>query len=227
MSSAFSLSDMLDKKCIDVAFITEHKLMHRSQHFLSSINSDFYFYNTCDANVDNYGLMRCGKAGTAILIRKSLNTIVSQVNNIDNDRIVGIEIRKNNHTPLYVFCIYMPSNSDVKCYNDVLCDVHALYAYYCKLGTVVLAGDFNAQLDTEPRCIPNQKSKLLSAFVQRNGLLPVQSLFNSNAFTYIPAKSRIDHVLTERASSHLFAKYSVADPQDIMTSDHLPIFFPN
>ena len=68
--------------------------MHRSQHFLCSINSDFYLYNTCDANVDNYGLMRCGKAGTAILIRKSLNTIVSQVNNIDNDRIVGIEIRK-------------------------------------------------------------------------------------------------------------------------------------
>jgi len=94
VSSAFSLSDMIDKKCIDVASITEHKILHRSQRFLSSINSDFCFYNTCDGNVDNYGLMPCGKAGTAILIRNSLNTIVSQVNNSDNDRIVGIEIRK-------------------------------------------------------------------------------------------------------------------------------------
>jgi len=108
----------------------------------------------------------------------------------------------------------MPSDSDMNFYNDVLCDVQALYAFYCKLATVVLAGDFNAQLDTEPRCIPNQKSKLLSAFVQRNGLIPVQSIFNSNAFTYVPAQSRIDHVLTERDSSHIFTKYTVADSQD-------------
>ena len=97
--------------------------------------------------------------------------------------------------------------------------------FYCKLSTVVLAGDFNAQLDTEPRCIPNQKSKLLSAFVQRNGLLSVQSVSNSNAFTYVPNQTRIDHVLTGRDSSNIFTKYSVADSQNILTSDHLSIFF--
>ena len=215
MSSAYCLSDMLDKHCIDIALLTEHKLLPRSQHFLTSINSEFYSYNTCDSKFDNFGVVRCGKAGTAILVRKSLNTIVSQINNINNDRIIGIEIRKNNHVPIFMFCIYMPSDSDMNFYNDVLCDVQALYAFYCKLGTVVLAGDFNAQLDTEPRCIPNQKSKLLSAFVQRNSLISVQSIFNSNAFTYVLAQSRIDHVLSERDSSHIFTKYTVADSQDI------------
>jgi len=68
MSSAFSLSEMLDKRSIDIALLTEHKLLPRSQHFLSSINPLFYAYNTCDNSLDNFGHLRCGKAGTAILI---------------------------------------------------------------------------------------------------------------------------------------------------------------
>jgi len=88
---------MLDKHCIDIVLLTEHKLLPRSQHFLTSINSEFYSYKTCDSKFDNFGVVRCGKAGTAFPIRKFLNTIVSQNNNINNDRIIGIKIRKNNH----------------------------------------------------------------------------------------------------------------------------------
>ena len=55
MSFAFSLSEMLDKRSIDIALITEHKLLPRSQHFLSSIHPLFYAYNTCDNSLDNFG----------------------------------------------------------------------------------------------------------------------------------------------------------------------------
>jgi len=45
MTSAYSLSDTLYNQRIDLALITEHKLLPRSQHFLSSINQNFYAYN--------------------------------------------------------------------------------------------------------------------------------------------------------------------------------------
>ena len=48
----------------DIALLTEHKLLPRSQHFWASITSDLFSYNTCDSNFDNFGVFRCGKAGT-------------------------------------------------------------------------------------------------------------------------------------------------------------------
>ena len=147
MSSAYSLSDTLDNQRIDLALITEHKLLPRSQHFLSSINQNFYAYNTCDSSTDNFGNLRCGKAGTAILIRKTLQKYVSRVN-ISNERIIGIELRSGNQLPLYVFCVYMPADNDVILYNETLCDIQSVFSHYCKMGTVIFAGDFNAQLDT-------------------------------------------------------------------------------
>jgi len=80
MSSAYSLFNTLDNQRIDVALITEHKLLPRSQHFLSSINQNFYAYNACDSSTYNFGNLRCGKAGTAFLIRKTLQKYVSRVN---------------------------------------------------------------------------------------------------------------------------------------------------
>jgi len=98
--------------------------------------------------------------------------------------------------------------------------VQAILSYYYKVGTVIFAGDLNAQLDTETHLPPNQKSKLLSTFIKNNNLSPLHSHFNSNAYTYVTARSRIDHVLVERTSTHLFTKYSVANPHDIITSDN-------
>jgi len=67
-----------------------------------------------------------------------------------------------NQLPLYVLCVYMPSDNDVILYNETLCDIQSVFSHYCKIGTVILAGDFNAQLDTDSRRSPNQKSKLQS-----------------------------------------------------------------
>jgi len=106
MSSAYSRSETHDKKCIDIALITEHKLLPRSQHFLDSINCNFYSLSPCDTTMDNFGHYRCGKAGCSILVRKSLRTLLSKVNNINNNCIVGIELRNHDDPPLYLFCVY-------------------------------------------------------------------------------------------------------------------------
>ena len=124
---------------------------------------------------------------------------------------------------IYVFCVYMPADNDVILYNETLCDIQSVFSHYCKMGTVIFAGDFNAQLDTDSRQTPNQKSKLLSSFIKRNRLSPLHQIFNSNAYTYVTARSRIDHILLESSASQMCTKYSVADPHDVITSDHLPI----
>ena len=217
MSSSYCLLNNPDDKAIDIALITEHKLLPRSQSFLLSINENFFSYSTFDNSVDKYGHLRCGKAGTAILIRKR----ISQISNIDNDRIVGIEIRNNHHIPLYILCMYMPSESDVNWYNETLCDVQALFSHYCNVGTVLITGDLNAQLVTDSRLSQNPKSKLLSLFVNRNGLVPAHSLFGCNAYTYVPTRSILDYVLVERAASHIITDYSVAKPEEVLTFDHL------
>ena len=70
-----------------------------------------------------------------------------------------------------------------------------LYFHITVKSAVILAGDFNAQLDTGPRWTSNQKSKLLSSFVKRNSLPPLHQLFNSNVYIYVTAGSRIDHYI--------------------------------
>jgi len=98
----------------------------------------------------------------------------------------------------FILCIFPSESVIINVNNDTLCDVQATFSYFCKLGTVCLAGDFNAQLDTESRCPPNQKSKLFSAFITRNGLIPMNTVFDSNAFTYVPSRSNLDYVLIEK-----------------------------
>ena len=219
VSPAYRLSDTLDYQPIDLALITEHKLLPRSQHFLSSIEHNFYASNTCDSSTDNSGNLRCGKAGTAIMIRKTLQKYVSHVN-ISNERIIGMDLRSGNQLPLYVFCVYMSSDNNVILYNETLCDIQSVFLHYCTLGTVILVGDFNAQLDTDSRRTPNQKSKLLSLFIKRNRLSPLHQIFNSNAYTHVTARSRIDHILIESSASQMYTKYSVADSHDVITCQY-------
>ena len=128
-----------------------------------------------------------------------MQNYVSLVNTISNERIVGIELRYNNQLPLYIFCVYMPSDSDVILYNDTLCDIQSVFSHYCKIGTVIFAGDFNAQLDTDSR------------------RTPLHQIFHSNAYTYVTARSRIDHIFIERSASQMCTKYSVADPHDVLS----------
>jgi len=103
MSSAYPLSNMLDSEKIDVALITEHKLLLRSLHFLDTINSKYKSTCSFDSDVDYFTHVRCGKAGTAILYRKDISNKATCIENIANDRISGIEIRVENCPPIFMF----------------------------------------------------------------------------------------------------------------------------
>jgi len=223
MSSAFCLSQLLDENDIDFAFITEHKLLPRSSMFLDSIHSSYYSLYTIDDSIDQYGQAKCGKAGTAILYKKSLHCIVTKIENIDNNRIIGIKLQCDNALPMYLFCIYMPACSDTVLYASTLSDVEALVTYYSTEGTVILAGDFNAQYSTHG-APENIKSKMLMNFMEKHSLMSVQYLNDElNRYTYIPKRTTIDHILIESTNKACVLDFNVMKEDDILTSDHVPI----
>ena len=93
MSSAFSLSEFLDNNDIDIALISEHKLFPKSATFLESINRQYAAYATFDTRLNQYGPLRCGRAGTAVLFKKTLNGRISRLP-IESERILGVEVHR-------------------------------------------------------------------------------------------------------------------------------------
>ena len=112
--------------------------MPHSALFMDSLHSNYCSLVTLDRSLDCYANTRCGKAGTAILINKKLMFNVQRIQNIDNDRILGVEITSENKVPLYLFCIYMPADTDRSLYRESLRDVESLFEFYSKLGNIVL-----------------------------------------------------------------------------------------
>ena len=92
MSSAGSLSDILDRRNIDIAILTEHKLKVTHKDFLNSIHSKFTSISKFDDTVDPQ--TRCGKGGVAILYNKELSFQIRHIDGIQNNRIAGLELTR-------------------------------------------------------------------------------------------------------------------------------------
>ena len=107
MSSAGTLSDILDKQSIDIAIITEHKLKDTHKDFLNSIHSNYRSLSKFDDSVDPQ--TRCGKGGVAILYRNELAFQIRQIDGIQSNRITGLELSRKNCLPVLIFAVYMPS----------------------------------------------------------------------------------------------------------------------
>jgi len=227
MSSAFPLSQLLDDHDIDFALITEHKLLERSRSFLDSINSKYQAFSTIDHSIDQYDAIRCGKGGTAIMYKKELGTKLDTISSIDNDRIIGVELKLERTLPLFIICVYMPANNDKEAYRDILNELDALFSWYSRLGDVLIGGDFNGHIFTEG--VPNSqhstsKSAMLTEFVNRNNLAPMHtSIDRLSNYTFIPNKTTLDYILMEKSSVHLTISFNIVNERDILTSDHLPI----
>lgn len=222
MSSAFALSEFLDTYDIDVALVTEHKLFPKSANFLESINPKYCSYATFDESVDQYGSLRCGKAGTAVLYKKSLKGTISQLP-LHNDRISGIEIICENDVPLYIFCVYLPACQNVNLYKTVLCDLESIMTHYSQIGCVIAAGDYNGQYLHGSKS-GNVKSQLLTRLIDSNNLISLQYAMNKpDKYTYVTTETSIDHVITGYSFSRNVRTFDIIDTADVLTSDHLPI----
>jgi len=230
MSSALTLSEALNVYCCDVALITEHKLFFSSLNFLDSINDCYFSHAVADNSIDPYSRARCGKGGVAIMYKKCL-----RIQPIENEiirnccRIAGIEINLENTGRLFVFCIYMPSDNDIKDYKLTLEQIQDLIDIYTEMGHVVLAGDFNAQIYSNSSVTKGnkRKSNLLKLFMTENHLNSATNSENMKGpqYTFIPNQTMLDHIFLDRAISSRVTECEIFDKDSFYaTSDHLLVF---
>ena len=81
---------------------------------------------TIDNSIEQYGPVRCGKSGVAIMYKKTLSYCIERVENIFNDRIIAIEVKCIDSLPLFMFCVYLPACNDLELYQSVLNDLESL-----------------------------------------------------------------------------------------------------
>ena len=82
MSSAAYLSDILLEGKIDMCGLSEHWLI---TSFFLTLSSDYDYFDKCDSS---YHI----KGGVALMWKKRLSNFIVPIN-IDDDRIVGIQLQ--------------------------------------------------------------------------------------------------------------------------------------
>ena len=73
--------------------------------------------------------------------------MVTPLENIDSDCIVGIRCNFNDNSPLFILSVYLPAASHpIEEFNEYLDYLWALYDSLSKTGFVIVMGDFDGNL---------------------------------------------------------------------------------
>ena len=129
ISSCNALINVIDTYKCDIAILSEHKLALQSYSFLETMHEQ---YLPCPNISNNYTsfINDMNIPLVAILIKKDLMFSITEIQNINNNRIVGIELKsEDNCVPLYIFGVYLPADGDLNKYNDCIDKMDALYNY--------------------------------------------------------------------------------------------------
>ena len=219
MSSASSLSKLLDDKNIDIAFISEHKVREQQDTFLNSVHSIYSAFTLCDASVGPSA--RCGKGGVAIMYRKSCQFTISPLNIHINDIVVGIQIDCKYLRPIYAFSLYLPSvNYSYEDYAECIDSLQVLYDTFSESGLrlVLFCGDFNCDI-YKPAARDNRLQKLLD-FMEYTNMQPVTP---TDQYTFRPTCKVLDYNMIDKNRTDLILKSNVINDDICHVSDHLPI----
>ena len=228
MSSAYSLSCLLDENDIDIALLSEHKLFNYSSEFLKSINTK-YDYVSVEQSYDNpYSKAKCGQGGVAIMFKKSLSGRIAHIDHIKNERILGIELKptEKEYESVYVFSIYLPAQNNITDYRDTISELEAISSFYLKEGNLVVGGDCNAQiLSSRVTHGSLYKSRAFTDFLNSLNLISVNmsNIKNGPDYTFCPNKTMLDHILINEGYFSEVIQCYILTEDKILTSDHLPI----
>lgn len=217
MSSAGSLSKLLDIYEIDFAFISEHKLRNEHKLFLDSVHRNYHAITLCDSsNISGAG---CGKGGVAIMYRTGCQFSVSPIDIYDNSRILGVKIDQRSARPIYAFSVYMPSvNYSTAEYHECFQRLQNLYDSYSDIGTVLFLGDFNC--DIYKASSSDGRQQIFSSFLETRQLSVVPL---EGSFTFRPTYKMLDYVIINKHQHNLIENNSAIDKDICTVSDHLPI----
>jgi exonuclease III len=94
----------------DVLCIQEHYMCEDYVNFLHTMSSNHRCFARCASYYDDNDIM-VRKGGVAIFWKMDLNCVVTKLDDIDNDRIIGIKILQHDVKALCVFNVYLPSSN--------------------------------------------------------------------------------------------------------------------
>ena len=224
------LSKMLDNYNVDIAILSEHKLLPQSKEFLDSVNNNYSSYVKTDSSIDPYKSFSRGKAGISILYKKSLSPLLSHIDDMESDRLFITEVKVKHSTPLYIICAYMPAENNLTYYSDTLSELQTRLEFYSGRGKVIVAGDLNAHVPwpVNDTALSGSisKSQILTQMIHTYHLSPLEltSLCSGPRYSFIPTKTMLDHILVDRSVERCAIDCRVvSDGEWVLTSDHLPI----
>jgi endonuclease/exonuclease/phosphatase family metal-dependent hydrolase len=233
MSAANYTSDLLNN--CDVLCLQEHHLFPETGGFLKTLDPKYRAEVDYDRINHNLGNIRVRKGGLAIMWRRDLDYCVAKLElpaSDHSDRIMGISMQVNGMVPIYIINVYLPSsNYPMECYREVCSLLHVVCETYAGKGILILAGDFNGQINSErfgPRI--NTRGYCLQEIMTFHNLYSTVShgTCAGPVYTYLPDSdlifpSQIDHFLVPIEYGHLIVTSIVHGDDALNTSDHLPI----
>ena len=90
---------------------------------------------------------KAGHGGVALLWKISLDNYVSPLEDIDSDRIAGIQCYFSGYDTLYILGIYLPSSSlNTEVYDEYFDYMCTLYESLSSRWMVLIMGDFDGDL---------------------------------------------------------------------------------
>ena len=166
----------------DIFAISEHCLFEEQLEILeASIN---YTYKSTAVSAEDNPSILSGKAahgGVALFWKNCIKDMVTPLENIDSDRIVGIRCDFNDNSPLFILSVYLPAASHpIEEFNEYLDYLWALYDSLSKTGFVIVMGDFDGNLGNSlgerGHYAPNDRGVKLLDFVNYFNLCPTNLL---------------------------------------------------
>lgn len=191
---------------------------------MDSIDPRYTSFTRTDSSLSIHDPRICGKAGVAILYRRSLSSIIKHLD-CGNDRIIGIKVQSRSQRPLFIFSVYMPACNDIQTYSECLDKLSDITIYYQGIGHVMICGDMNASLKDDVH-VNEPKSNIFKRYVNDSYLVPINltQLSQGPSFTFTPYKTCIDYCLSDVLIESKVTFCKVFNDEDILSSsDHLPI----
>ncbi|CAG2248365.1 unnamed protein product [Mytilus edulis] len=217
-------NELLDKH--DIILLQEHWLFNYEKEQLKQHHSDFLTFSRHiddDEPMSPIGRPR-GHGGIAILYRKSMSSMFSQLPD-GNNRVQAIEISTTGN-PTCLINVYLPSrgtDSGHDAYRAALDTLKEIILKYQETHSIIIAGDFNASFI---RHYKDSQDELFKQFCKENGIELPAKYPTDHTYFQGTSRSQIDYILVKFIENNMRLKELIQVKilrEGHNTSDHYPV----
>jgi hypothetical protein len=218
---------VLRKHKIDICGISEHWLYQHNLDFLNSFDSQYRSFSRSDKSLLLPSSRRVGKGGVSILWHIKYDKYISPID-IDDDRIVGIQLQLSPSQFVFFFQVYLPCrNHAIACFREYIDKLYDIWNMYCQHGLVIFMGDFNSSFLNS--ATNDSRNTYLLNLANLCNIVPVNSLScctgaSSTFVTYDNQfTSTIDYIFMPAEYVDTVAHCEILDDDCLNVSRHRPV----